>query len=167
MLRYCPKCCKEYDFNIKSMSELDKLVCPVCGGRVDKNSRKPAQKVEGVTAEEVATKAISGWFSLRYYFLLIIAVFGIVSYHLGWINSMYVMTGICVVCFFTGFASFFGRGIFGLMLMALLAVAGYRFIEADAKGICYGLLIFFVIRHFLKSIGYKIMGKIINWTRKL
>ena len=43
MKRYCEKCQKEFEFNINSMKDLDNLVCPDCG-----------EKMEGWDAEDLA-----------------------------------------------------------------------------------------------------------------
>ena len=41
MVRYCINCKKDIDFPIKSIKDLDSLVCPVCGNPVGKNNRNP------------------------------------------------------------------------------------------------------------------------------
>ena len=84
MNRYCVNCQKEYDFKIKSMEDLDNLVCPVCGARIDKNSRKPAETGKnGKTAEGTIGNVVGGYFTIKYYFHFILAVIGLVAFFLS------------------------------------------------------------------------------------
>ncbi|MBQ9233367.1 MAG: hypothetical protein IJ167_04940, partial [Lachnospiraceae bacterium] len=124
MLRYCTNCRKEYDFNIKSMEDLDNLVCPECGSKIDKNSRKPVDSGAN-SAEKAAANVVSGYFTIRYYIHFVLAITGLIGYFTGHLNLLYIMTSLCVIIYIVQF--FIGRVSFvsGLFFIPLGAVIGF------------------------------------------
>lgn len=159
MERYCTKCNKSFDFTIKSMTDLDNLICPECGGKIDKNSRKPVVKDN---IDENIGLIIKKIFEFCYIFYLLLAVAGIVAYFLSLPTLLYVVTAISlfafVVQFFSGYITFKS----GFFFLPLGAVIGY-FKFGTLEGACLCVMIVFVIRHLIRDIILRLIMSIVRW----
>ena len=143
MNRYCVNCQKEYDFKIKSMEDLDNLVCPVCGAKIDKNSRKPAATGKnGKTAEGTIGNVVGGYFTIKYYFHFVLAVIGLIAFFLH----------------LNGLVSFLS----GLIFIPIGAVIGAVLIGELLRGICLGIVVVFIIRHIVRGFLYFVLAKLVK-----
>lgn len=159
MNRYCPKCQKEFDFPINSMANLDNLVCPECGGKIDKNSRKPIDTSSREHMETAIGMGVLTLTRISYYFFSTLSAFGIFAFIMHWDLALYITTGICLAVFLlqliTG-TSFFRTG---PIFLPLAAVAGY-FLFKSIRGVCLGVCIVFVVRNVLWNLFFWILGKL-------
>ena len=159
MNRYCPKCQKEFDFQIRSSSDLDNLVCPECGGKIDRNSRKPFDSSSRDKTETAIGMAFFTLTRINYFFFSAVSAIGIVAFFLHWDKALYITTGICLALFLFQLIKgtlFFRTGPF---FIPLGAVAGY-FLFKSIRGACLGVCIVFVARNLLWNLFFWILGKI-------
>lgn len=161
MLKYCTNCKKNYDFKIKSMTDLDNLQCPECGKKIDKNSSKPVDHSESDKVSNSLGKMFYNFARIGYLFYITISVAGIISYFLNWNKPLYITTGICVGFFLIqliiGYCSFRS----GIIFIPLGAAAGYLILKT-VNGACLGILTVFVIRHLFRKLFFWIIGKIVS-----
>ena len=165
MKRYCPNCRKEFDFTIKSMSDLDNLVCPECNAHIDRNSTKPIDSSDREHTEEAIEKTFRMLSRINYVFFAAISLFAIASYFLNWDMALYISSGICLGVFLiqliTGTCTFTT----GLFFLPAGGVAGY-FIFKSIRGIFLGTSIVFVVRHMLWNFFFWLMRKFIRLGNK-
>ena len=161
MLRYCTNCQKEFDFKIKSMDDLDNLICPECGAKIDKNSRKPVETGAN-SAEKTVTNVIGGYFTIKYYIHFVLALIGLIAFFLGHFGILYFMALLCVVTYL--FQFLFGRISFlsGLFFIPLGALIGVLVLGKVLRGICLGIVVVFIIRHLIRGFNYFILSKLIR-----
>lgn len=169
MIRYCTNCKKGTDFPIKSMTDLDNLICPECGSKVDKNSRTPVDKplVEDASqAEDMIAGGLYFFYRIRYYFFLAFAIVGIVAYFTGMDQLLYTVTAINVGVYVIGLL--LGRITFlsGVAFIPMGAAIGYNFVDASLNGICLGILVVFAIRHLCKSVFYSLIRALVRLGNK-
>lgn len=166
MIRYCPNCRKDIDFTIKSMKDLDSLICPDCGSKVDKDSRSP-EYMEVSRASDQTESAIGntiGCFArLNYLFYVAVSIFSIVAYNFHWDKVLYISTGILLLSFLImrilGFYTFPT----GIIFLPLGAAAGY-FILKSIRGACLGIAIVFIIRHLFRALFWNLIMKLTRWV---
>ena len=161
MLRYCTNCQKEFDFKIKSMEDMDNLICPECGSKIDKNSRKPVET--GVnSAEKAVSNVVGGYFTIRYYIHFVLALIGLIAFFAGKFDLLYIMAALCVIIYLVQF--FIGRAGFisGLFFIPLGAVIGVLVLNKVLRGICLGIVVVFIIRHLIRGFNYFILSKLIH-----
>lgn len=166
MIRYCSNCKKGTDFPIKSMTDLDNLICPECGSKVDKNSRTPIDKplVEDAAQAETLISAVFYYlYRIRYFFFLAFSITGIVAYFTGLDKLLYTVTAISVGVYVIGLM--LGRIVFlsGIAFIPMGAALGYYLVSSSLDGICLGIMIVFAIRHMFKAFFYKF----IHWLSRL
>ncbi|MBR4005295.1 MAG: zinc ribbon domain-containing protein [Treponema sp.] len=163
MKRYCTNCRKDFDFPIKSMKDLDNLVCPECGSLIDKNSRNPAEDTSAQT--EKLENAIGNTFSvfiwINYIFFVAISIFAIVAYNRHWDKALYIATGISLGVFVIQL--FFHSLSFrtGLFFLPVGAAAGYLILHT-IQGACLGIAIVFIARHLIRALFYRLLGRVIS-----
>lgn len=166
MKRYCTNCQKDFDFPVKSMKDLDSLVCPECGLKIDKNSRNPTEdsSVESAKAEETIGRTLSVFMSLNYFFFIAISLVSVAAYFLNMDKLLYTMTGISLGVFFIQlfFQSLSFRS--GLIFLPIGAAAGF-FILKSIRGACLGIAIVFIIRHLIRGVIFRLIGKLISLGR--
>ncbi len=163
MNRYCANCQKEYDFKIKSMDDLDKLICPVCGAKIDKNSRKPDPVGKnGKTADETIGNVVGGYFTIKYYLHFVLAIIGLIAFFLHMNGLLYFMASACVITWLSQFL--FGRISFlsGFLFIPLGAIIGAVVIKGLFRGICLGVVVVFILRHLIRGFNYFILAKLIK-----
>lgn len=163
MNRYCTNCQKEYDFKITSMEDLDNLVCPVCGNKIDKNSRKPVETGKnGKTAESTIGNVVGGYFTIKYYLHFVLALIGLIAFFLHMNGLLYFMASACVITWLSQFL--FGRISFlsGLLFIPLGAIIGAVVIKGLLRGICLGIVVVFILRHLIRGFNYFILAKLIK-----
>lgn len=161
MNRYCTNCKKEYDFPIKSMIDLDNLVCPVCHAHIDKNSRKPVDQYETTRTEAAIGRGFASIFRFFYLFYLICAIASLLAFIFRVDSLLYTLTAIAlgtyiIQLFFriTNFRS-------GIIFLPLGAAAGF-FIFKSPQGICLGIMMIFMIRHLIRDLFWKLISKLIR-----
>ncbi|MCR4940900.1 MAG: hypothetical protein K5930_12470 [Treponemataceae bacterium] len=158
MERYCTNCKKSFDFTIKSIYDLDSLVCPLCGRKIDKNSRKPVVHTD---IDGKIGSVFQKLFAFFYVFYISCAVIGGIAYFFNLNLLLYIMTGISLLAYviqlFAGFMEFKS----GLFFLPLGAIAGYLFART-AEGACLGIHIIFAIRHIIRDIILRIIFFFIN-----
>ncbi len=159
MKRYCKKCDKEFEFKIGSMSDLEDLVCPVCGEKVDKNSR--ADKGDMDSAAKAIGNTAHTLYNLSFIFYLVLAIIGIAAYFLHATTVLYVATGITLAAFILQYIT--GTVVFvsGIIFVPIGAVAGY-FIIGSLEGASLGVHIVFAARHIIRDIIFSILWRIIG-----
>ena len=159
MKRYCKKCQCEYDFQIKSMTDLDNLICPVCGNKIDKESRAPREIDQ---AEQIIASGLSWYYTARYYFFMFFAILGIALYFLEIEKGVYAVTRIWLVTYLLRNRRFFRSFSVCIACMVASSALSYKYIDRSLQGICLGILVVFAIRHMLKAFGYKLLAKFIR-----
>lgn len=164
MKRYCTNCQKEFDFTIKSMDDMNSLVCPVCGSKVDKDSRAPElKKVSDGTDKTVDAigKTLSCLMTLNYMFYISISIVAVVAYYFNLDKLLYTMTGISLGMFLI---QLFSRSLgfrSGIIFLPLGAAAGYYLLKSP-RGACFGIAIVFILRHLIRDIILTIIIKILD-----
>lgn len=164
MIKYCTNCRKDFDFTIKSMKDLDSLVCPECGSRIDKDSRNPAlDEVARATdkTEETIGNAFGCLMSLNYVFFMSISVAAIVAYNFHWDMVLYILTGISLGLFVIQL--FFRSVAFrtGFIFLPLGAAIGY-FVLKSVRGACLGIAIVFIARHLIRALFWRLLSKLFS-----
>ena len=161
MLRYCKKCQKEFDFEINSVADLEHLVCPDCGAFIDKDSKKPVDRIESEKTEAAIGRAYSGLLYIGIVTIVLCAIFGVVSFLLKWNVFLYAATLIgfiaytCIYGVFTvNFLFPFLGGIMGL------------FIFHSLPGVCLGIVMGMFVRRILTSIIWKIISNLVKLSKK-
>lgn len=163
MYRYCTKCQKNIDFDIKSMEQLDELVCPECGSKIDKNSRQPRNVLQEEKMEIAIGRGINGLMWLGFVIYILVATVGIIAFCLRLDIFLYIITAIGMVTFLVKY----GRGTSfidsGILWVVLGAVFGF-FLYRSVPGICFGINAGIIIRQVIK---YLIMGLLFRVLRRL
>ena len=163
MNRYCVNCQKEYDFKIKSMEDLDNLVCPVCGAKIDKNSRKPAATGKnGKTAEGTIGNVVGGYFTIKYYFHFVLAVIGLIAFFLHLNGLLYFMAFACLLTWLSQFLFGIVSFLSGLLFIPIGAIIGAVLIGELLRGICLGIVVVFIIRHIVRGFLYFVLAKLVK-----
>lgn len=161
MIRYCTNCQKEFDFQIKSMADLDTLICPCCGASVGRNSRKPVDIAGTEKTETAIGNAYYKILRFFYLFYVICAIAGYTAYSFHLDTFLYISTIIPLVVFtiqlITGTATF-RTGIFLLPIGAMLGI----FIFHTIQGSCLGIHTVFLLRHLIRDIFFKFINWLIN-----
>ena len=140
------------------MTDLDNLICPVCGGKIDKNSRAP------VVDDNMDAKIGSIFqkvFHFFYIFYMLCSVVGIIAYFLNLSTVLYVATGVCLVVFviqwFSGYMTFRT----GLIFIPVGALIGYLKL-GTYEGACLGVMIVFAIRHLIRDIIFRLIWSLVG-----
>lgn len=165
MNRYCTNCQKEFKFKVDSVTDMDNLVCPECGQRVYKDSRKPRDYQGEAKIEETIGGVIYGVMFFLYCFFLIMGILGIIAFFLKWDTFLYIDTVISVVAYQKMHAKNlldFSKGSFWFLVGAGIGFLCYKTLQ----GACLGIMIVFVIRHLFRAIIMGIIGKLISWARR-
>ena len=163
MKRFCTNCQKEFEFNISSMKDLETLVCPVCGSKIDKESRRPVDpRIE--ENEEKIGRMMFGVLGFSYMFFVVFAVIGVVAYYLEAYPVLYATTAINLYVYLShilrGSANF-KSGVFFIPLGALVSYYIYR----TPQSACLGVQVVFMIRHIIRDILYTSIIKLARWGR--
>ncbi|MCQ2589422.1 MAG: zinc ribbon domain-containing protein [Treponema sp.] len=161
MLRYCQNCKKEFDFSIKSMSDMEQLICPECGEKVGKNSRKPVDTLgTGITEQKIGY-AYARIMHFFYIFYFLCAVLGYCAFFFKLDRFLYIITAIPVSAFLI--QTVFRTSTFpmGMVFLPIGAGLGYFFLHS-IQGICIGVHSVFLIRHVLRDILFRLIGKLLK-----
>lgn len=163
MKRYCANCQKDFDFPIKSMKDLDNLICPECGSKIDKDSRNPAENVsaESEKTEEAIGRTLALFVNINYFFFITLSLVSVAAYFLKMDKLLYTMTAISLGVFLIQL--FFRSLSFptGILFLPIGAAAGY-FIQKSIQGACLGIAIVFIIRHLIRGVIFRLIGKLIS-----
>lgn len=146
------------------MKDLDSLVCPECGSRIDKDSRNPAlEEVSRATdkTEETIGNAFGCLMSLNYVFFMSISVAAIVAYNFHWDMALYILTGISLGLFVIQL--FFRSVAFrtGFIFLPLGAAIGY-FVLKSVRGACLGIAIVFIARHLIRALFWRLLSRLFS-----
>ena len=146
------------------MKDLDSLVCPECGSRIDKDSRNPAlDEVARATdkTEETIGNAFGCLMSLNYVFFMSISVAAIVAYNFHWDMALYILTGISLGLFVIQL--FFRSVAFrtGFIFLPLGAAIGY-FVLKSVRGACLGIAIVFIARHLIRALFWRLLSRLFS-----
>lgn len=160
MLRYCGNCNEEYDFNIKSVKDMDNLVCPVCGMKVDRNSKAPQRSDPDRTSDSIGN-AVSGILYIAYIFYFACSIIGLAAYIAGEDKLLYSVTALCLILFFLGLLAGRLRFITGFIILPAAAAAGYAALEG-LRGACAAVMIVFFVRFIIKDLLYTLFWKLIG-----
>lgn len=166
MIRYCPKCDQEYDFKISSMGDMEQLSCPVCGEKIDKNSRRPHDYVQEAKTEIAIGTAIYKLISISFLFFLFCGIMGVIAYVFHWDTFLYIDTAICVVIFLWNS----GRDSINPLRSSLWLIVGAGLgylIFKSIRGACLGVMVSLIVRHFVRALLIKLFTKFIKWVRRL
>lgn len=164
MLRYCGTCRKEYDFKVTSMKDMDNLVCPVCGDRVDKNSKAPARPDPDKAGETVGNIA-AGFLYIIYVFYFVCAIVGLLAYVLKEDRILYFVTALSVGMFFLSILMGRLRFITGFILLPAGAAAGFAAF-GGLRGACAGMMLIFFVRFIIKDLILSLFWKLISAAGK-
>jgi len=175
MQRYCKYCNTDFEVNPKAITSREDLICPNCGNKVDKNSRRPAGGNSDSTNNNISNNniskssdindgienAISKAFRISYLFYVTLALIGIICYFLHAYKVMYIMTAIVLVAYIIqlviGSASF----VLGVILIPVGGALGF-FLLHGLNGACLGILAIFFIRHVIRDIFLSLIEKLIS-----
>ena len=159
--RYCANCRQEYEFTPLAISGKSDLICPECGGVIDKNSRRPANENDDQTEEKLG-RATAVVFHFFYCFYALLGIVGAVCFFLGIDWLLYAVTIISIIAFIIqlimGTLSFAS----GLLFLPLGAIFGYLFLGKSIRSACLGIHIVFLIRHICRDIIYRIIIKLVR-----
>lgn len=165
MKRYCPHCKVEYDFKIKTISDLDTLVCPECKNPIDKNSRAP---IKGKSTDDRSAdigKFIGFCLRFSYLFYFTLSVIGIVAFLFRLNTALYIVSGISlavyIILMFIGVRNFK----LGLVLLPIGALAGALIFKSPA-GAAFGVCIVFFLRHLIRDIFLTLIFKLVDFANK-
>ena len=161
MIRYCSNCDKEVDFTIRSLEDLDNLVCPECGCHVDKNSRKPDVAKGTERTESAIGKAFVLLSRIIYYFYVTLSVFAVVAYYFHWDGLLFVLTGVILLFFILQRLCGLPTFVTGLFFIPVGAVLGYLLFKGT-RGMCLGIALVFVTRHLVWAFVFFVLGKLFN-----
>lgn len=161
MNRYCPNCRKEFDFAITSIEDLDGLVCPECGCRIERNSRRPLEDPEEERLEMSLGLVLLVLFRIGYYFFAVFSLLGAAAFflHVSWLLRLSV--GICLATFLLQLVLKVHQFRTGPLFLPLGAAAGFFFMRS-LDGACLGICAVFMVRHIMWEIFSWIIGKIMG-----
>ena len=163
MERFCTYCNKNFDFPVKGLKDLDNLVCPECGRKIDKNSRLVIDDEEN---DQKVASVLSGIFTFFWFFYLVLSLLGIGAYFLKWYMALYVLTGIILSVYTVqlvfGSASF----ISGIILIPAGAVAAYLHFKT-IPGACLGIMAVFTLRHLIRDVIWRLIMTLVRFLSKL
>lgn len=161
MNRYCTNCNKEFDFPIKSMTDLDNLVCPQCHNPIDKNSRKPVDNSGTEQTEAFIGNTLATVFSFFYLFYLCFSIAGVLGYIFKIYSLEYWCTGICIGVYILQTMLRCNTFPMGMFLLPAGAVAGWLILKTT-PGACLGVLIVFIARHLIRDVFWALLRKLIK-----
>ena len=160
MKRYCTKCEKEFDFEIKSKEDLEHLYCPQCGEKIDANSRKPVDpQIE--ENEQTIGNVMLYIFKFMYVFYMFMSILGIIGFIFKIDILLYETTIICLIVFIAQILTKHETFETGKVFLPLAAILGYLIFE-DLRGICLGILIVFFVRHIIRDLIFGVIWKAIR-----
>ncbi len=161
MLRYCENCKKDFEFAPLAVSGKENLICPECGGIIDKNSRNPASRIDSGKTEAAIGNVFSRLLHMSYIFYMFMGLLGVAGFVLGIHKLLYAATVISLLAFviqyFTGSLIFMS----GIILLPVGAAAGYFYFKS-MEGACLGVHVVFLLRHLIRDIFYTLLFKLIR-----
>lgn len=166
MYRYCPKCKKNYDFDIKSMDQLDSLVCPICGSKIDKNSRQPHDYVAEAKMERAIGRGINNLMWLGFTIYVILGTVGIILFLFDFDIALYILTAITIPTFLVKYA----RGSYfidsAIPYLVLGGILGFMLFWS-LDGICFGLMVGMIMRQVVRYLIMRLLFKALGWFSRL
>lgn len=161
MKRYCITCHSNVEFDIKSLEDMDNLVCPNCGAKVDKNSKEPKFERQVEKSYNTLGAVSGGIFSFFFVFYLVCAIVGIVAFCLKMYPLLYIMTAINVIAYIIQWLIRYVAFVSGVVFLPLGAVVGF-IIWHSLAGACVGIMIVFAIRHVLRDLLFMLVGALVK-----
>lgn len=163
MLRYCPNCKKDFDFSPLLVSGKSDILCPQCGGVIQKDSRQP---VDTTTTDKMEIAIGSIFFKLMqmsFYFYVVVAIVGIAGYFVNY-KILYIS---CAVSLLTVvFQAITGTLLFrsAIIFLPIGAAAGYYL--KGINGAALAVQIVFLLRHLIRDVFYTLLWKFIKFCSK-
>lgn len=161
MLRYCTKCCKEYDFDPLVVASTASLQCPGCGKVIGKDSRRPIDRRETLKMEENIGRGFYWLFRLSYIFYLLISTIGIVCFSFKFDKALFIITAFILGVFILQHISGYHTFKKGFIFLPMGAVAGFLIFKS-VQGACFGVHIVFFLRHLIRDIFYALIWKLVK-----
>ena len=165
MIRYCVNCKKDIDFPVKSIKDLDSLVCPECGNPVGKNNRNPELAKADEKTEDAIGGAIGVLFRILYLFYFLFAFPSMFFYYFSLTKALFICTIINVV-FYILQLIFWGRRFqIGVVLIPIGAAVAYYFLRT-IEGACLGIQIVFLAYFVIRGLLLDLLFRFIGWATK-
>ena len=159
MVRYCPNCQKDIDFPVKSIRDLDSLVCPDCGCKVEKNSKNPEVAFDSDRMETGIGNAIALFFRLIYLFYFLFAFPSMFFYYFSMTKLLYIFTVINLV-FYLWQLFWGGRFFIGVILLPVGAAVAFYFLHSLSAA-CFGVQIVFLAYFVIRGLFYELLFRLI------
>ena len=161
MVRFCPNCQKDIDFPVKSIRDLDSLICPECGCKVEKNSRNPDLVNNDDNIESGIGNAFAVFFRIMYLFYFLFAFPSLFFYYFSLSRLLFIFTAINVVFYLLQLVFWGGRFAAGVILIPIGAVVSF-FVLRTFMGVCLGIQIVFLAYFLIRGLFYDILFGIIR-----
>ncbi|MBP5157332.1 MAG: hypothetical protein ILP18_05625 [Treponema sp.] len=163
MIRYCPNCHKEFDFAIKSIEDLDDLVCPECGCKIDRNSRRPLEEPDEGGVDMSLGLMLLVLVRIGFVFFALLSLLGVGAFFLHWSWGLRILTGICLLVFLMQLALGVHQFRSGPVFLPLGAAAGFFFLRS-LDGVFLGIAAVFIVRHVLLEFVFWLFGKLFGFV---
>ncbi len=166
MIRYCPTCGKEVQIKIKSMNDVREVNCPICKTHLTQEFGESRAKKQSTEAEEKIGNIFAGLARASYYFFLLCGALGIVAYFFHWDILLYIDTILCVLLFLAQYQEdifFYG---FGAVWILVGGAVGYLLFRT-CRGVCLGIMVALMARHFFRYVVLRLVYWIINRISRL
>lgn len=111
--------------------------------------------------DETVGGIIQKLFRFMYNFYFVCSLIGVAGYFLNLQKLVYACALLCIVVFVVQLfiASTFKSG----MIFLPLGAAGVYFLfDGTIGGVCLGIFIVFIIRHLIRNVFYKLIGKLVS-----
>lgn len=160
LTRYCRNCKKQYNFDIKDMKELENLICPVCGHKIDKNSRTGNNPSDGEVPAEFVGKAY--YFFIRFFFLFfpLCGLIGVIAFFMQLKMLLYVTSCVGILVYIIRYGKS-SKQLTWPILGVLLCGIYFRTVD----GVCLGIAASFIVRYVYQRIILKIFAILVRAGR--
>ena len=154
---YCLECDSEFNYNVNNMSDLDNVLCPKCGNKIDVNCKKKVYTSKGV---QVFDKTVHKLLDFYYYFYFILSIIGLVGFYLEFNKLLVISSIISFIAYFIELIIGFTRNILGLFGLIISFIIGVFVIKDLFIGICVGACYLFFISGIFKIIYNLIINRL-------
>lgn len=160
MVRYCPNCKREFDFNIRSVKDLENLSCPECKIQIPSDSRKPVMESENEKPANTIGAVYVRMLRFFYVFLIICSILG-VWFYLAHLDTALLIVTIIAVIF--GLVRYGSLG-FCCLLLAGGGIVGWGLLKT-VRGACLGVMIGCIVFCVIRGLFYRLIGALIKAGR--
>lgn len=159
---FCSDCNKKFSCEIKTIDDLNHLVCPICGKIVDKDAKPFVLPSRG---EMLVDKTAKFFLNFCYYFNFLCSSLGLLCYFLGNMSLMYIFSLIMLVFYVIELLLGFDRNIFGIIGVFVFSIGGFYFFSNSVLGLSLGCLFCFLISSVIKIIINLVLRKLFRKYR--